>query len=139
MTLTRDPSGSMAGAEWLVDAYECDANTLRSPDAIGRVFGELVTALHLHPVSAASWHTFPGEGGLTGYLLLRESHVSCHTFPERGFAAFNLYCCRPRDEWPWAERLGDLLKARTVVVRRLERGVTTQIDATGEDVDARRR
>ena len=136
MTFICDPN-EMAGAEWLVDAYECDANILRCPDTIGRVFGELVAALHLHPVSDPSWHTFPGEGGLTGYLLLRESHVSCHTFPERGFAAFNLYCCRPRDEWPWAERLGDLLKARRVVVRRLERGVTAH--ATAGDVDAKRR
>jgi len=32
---------------------------------------------------------------VTGLLLLTESHLACDTFPERGFASFNLYCCRP--------------------------------------------
>ena len=139
MILTSDPNGNTAGAEWLVDAYECDADALRSPDAIGRVFDELVNALRLHPVCAPSWHIFPGEGGLTGYLVLRESHVSCHTFPERGFAAFNLYCCQPRDDWAWAEHLGSLLRAGKVVIRRVERGVFGPLDATAGEVDARRK
>src|SRR4051812_26682465 len=65
---------------------------------------------------------FPGEGGITGLLLLTESHLACHTFPERGFAAFNLYCCRPGAEWPWPERLRVALGAETVLVRRLARG-----------------
>jgi S-adenosylmethionine decarboxylase len=55
-------------------------------------------------------------------LLLEESHLACHTFPERGFAAFDLYCCRPRDEWPWAQRLADHLGAQRVIVRSLHRG-----------------
>ncbi len=75
---------------------------------------------------------------MTGYLVLRESHVSCHTFPERGFAAFNLYCCRPREDWAWAERLGALLRAGTVVIRRVERGVSGPLNATAGEVDARR-
>ena len=33
------------------------------------------------------------------YVLLSESHLSGHTFPETGFAAINLYCCRPREAW----------------------------------------
>ena len=58
-------------------------------------------------------------------LLLQESHLACHTFPERGFAAFDLYCCRPRPEWPWAERLSEILSAARVEIRRLPRGGTT--------------
>ena len=68
------------------------------------------------------WREFPGEGGITGLLLLTESHLACHTFPERGFAAFNLYCCQPREDWPWAERLREALRAQRVSVRRLARG-----------------
>jgi S-adenosylmethionine decarboxylase len=63
-----------------------------------------------------------GQGGVTGMLLLTESHLACHTFPERGYASFNLYCCRPRDEWPWPERLAESLGARRVEVRSFMRG-----------------
>jgi S-adenosylmethionine decarboxylase len=54
-------------------------------------------------------------------LMLSESHLACHTFPERAFAAFNLYCCRPRPEWPWADRLAEMIGAARVVVRRVDR------------------
>jgi S-adenosylmethionine decarboxylase len=55
-------------------------------------------------------------------LLLTESHLACHTFPERGFAAIDLYCCRASREWPWARRLADALGAAEVRVRSVPRG-----------------
>jgi S-adenosylmethionine decarboxylase len=69
------------------------------------------------------WHEFAGEGGITGVVLLSESHLSCHTFPESGFAAFNLYCCRPRAAWPWEAVLAERLGASTVHVRSETRGL----------------
>lgn len=105
-----------------MDACGCDAASLRSKETLGALFERIVSELDLHAAAPAVWQVFPGEGGVTGLLLLRESHLACHTFPERGFAAFNLYCCRPRAEWPWQERLTEALGAREVSVRVLERG-----------------
>jgi S-adenosylmethionine decarboxylase len=110
------------GTEWLVDAHGCDAESLRSEATLARVFDRAVAELGLHPLGAARFHTFPGAGGVTGLLMLSESHLACHTFPEAGFAAFDLYCCQPREEWPWAERLSEALGASDVSVRRLTRG-----------------
>lgn len=110
------------GTEWLVDARGCAPEPLRSRDVLSGLFDALVSDLGLHPVGEAVWHVFPDPGGVTGLMLLRESHVACHTFPEIGHAAFNLYCCRPRPEWPWAQRLGQTLRAAEVAVRRVERG-----------------
>jgi S-adenosylmethionine decarboxylase len=113
----------LTGTEWLVDAFGCRADPLRSVPVFEALFAQLVTDLGLHPLSPAVWHSFPGAGGLTGLLLLSESHLTCHTFPERGFAALNLYCCRPRHDWPWQERLREILEARHVSVRKLARGL----------------
>jgi S-adenosylmethionine decarboxylase len=55
-------------------------------------------------------------------LMLTESHLSCHTFPEIGFAAFDLYSCRPRPCWTWDAQLRDLIKTDHVVIRRVVRG-----------------
>lgn len=109
------------GLEWLVDARGCDPSSLRDAGALGRVFALAVEELGLHPLDAPRFHTFPAPGGVTGMLMLSESHLTCHSFPETGFVAFNLYCCRERPDWPWAERLRELLGAREVQVRRLER------------------
>lgn len=114
--------GFVVGAEWIVDAHGCDASSLRSCAALGGLFARIVDELGLHPVAPPVWHVFPGPGGITGMLLLAESHLACHTFPERGFAAFDLYCCRPSQEWPWAERLAEAIGAAEVRVRSVPRG-----------------
>lgn len=37
-------------------------------------------------------HDF-GNGGVSGVVLLKESHISIHTWPERAFAAIDIYLC----------------------------------------------
>ena len=112
-----------SGTEWVVDAHGCDPESLRSPVALKAVFDRLLRELGLSAAGEPVWRIFPGEGGITGLLLLTESHLACHTFPERGFAAFNLYCCQPRSAWPWSERLREALGATDVQVTTLVRGV----------------
>ncbi len=109
------------GREDFIDARGCDPAALASRDVLARLFDEVVADLHLH-VLDERWHTFPAPGGVTGLLLLSESHLAVHTFPERGVATFNLYCCRPRPDWPWAQRLREQLGATHVQVRSQRRG-----------------
>ena len=111
-----------SGTEWVVDAHGCDPAALRSQQVLASLFRQVVEELGLRAAADPVWRVFPGEGGVTGLLLLTESHLACHTFPERGFAAFNLYCCRERAEWPWQERLRAALRADEVTVRMLRRG-----------------
>lgn len=55
-------------------------------------------------------------------MLLAESHLAIHTFPEHGFAAFNVYCCRPRVAPDFAELARVHLGATNVEVREVKRG-----------------
>ena len=115
-----DPEG-YAGTEWLVDAFGCTPDACRSVSTLGRIVEQLVDDLDLHPVRAPQWQTFE-DGGVTGMLLLTESHLTCHSFPELGFVAFNLYCSHQRRAWPWDDQLSESLGATRVVVRELLRG-----------------
>jgi S-adenosylmethionine decarboxylase len=45
------------------------------------------TLLHLHA------HRFHESGGISGVAVLAESHISIHTWPERGFAAIDIFMC----------------------------------------------
>ncbi|HYD53379.1 MAG TPA: S-adenosylmethionine decarboxylase, partial [Gemmatimonadaceae bacterium] len=105
------------GEEWLVEASGCRPAALRDRAALAALFDEIVRDLALHPVAPAAWHQFPGAGGITGALVLAESHLTVHTFPEHGSLCLNLFCCRPRPEWPFAERLAVRLGARWCEVR----------------------
>jgi S-adenosylmethionine decarboxylase len=116
-----------SGCEWIVDAQGCDPAPLRSIAVLSALFDRAMRELTLRPVAPPQWHQFPGEGGITGVVLLTESHLACHTFPERGFAAFNLYCCRPRPAWAWEQRLAEALGATVVQVTAHPRGISTQV------------
>jgi S-adenosylmethionine decarboxylase len=107
--------------EFLIEAYGCRPAVLRDLAAVRAVCERAVGELGLTVVGAPQWHQFPGEAGVTGLYLLAESHLTCHTFPEHGFASFNLYCCRPRQRWAWEARLADALGAERVAVRELAR------------------
>jgi len=111
----------MNGSEWVVEAYGCDPVRLGDVDTLRAVFRAMVDELSLHPVADAQWHRFPDPGGITGLLMLAESHLTVHTFPEHGSLCLNLFCCTPRVEWPFADRLRDLIGAESVQVRRFDR------------------
>jgi len=81
----------------------------------------MVADLHLHPVAPPTWHQFPGPGGITGLVLLSESHLAVHTFPEHGSLSLNLFCCRPRETWNFEQQLQTRFGASHVDVRFLER------------------
>lgn len=112
---------SFAGEEWIVEALGCDAGRLADVHAMQHLFDCMVRELTLHPVGAAQWHRFPGPGGVTGMLMLSESHLTVHTFPEHGSACLNLFCCTPRTAWDWEARLATLLGAGDVRVRHVRR------------------
>lgn len=109
------------GLEWLVEARGCRAAALRDPTLFERLADRIVSELDLR-VLGRQVHAFPAPGGVTLLLLLAESHLCAHSYPEAGVATFNLYCCRPRPVWPWAERLREALGATQVLVRQVERG-----------------
>jgi len=109
------------GREWIVEAYGCDPVRLADPAALRALFDAIVLELSLHPVGEPVWHQFPAPGGLTGLLMLAESHLTVHTFPEHASACLNLFCCTPRAPWAWEARLAALLGAQRVAMRELAR------------------
>ena len=94
---------------------------LQSEKALRALFERMIVELDLKPIGEPIFHLFPPPGGVTGFLLLRESHLACHSFPESGYFALNLYCCRPRPAWPFAARLAEHLGAARVEARAIDR------------------
>jgi S-adenosylmethionine decarboxylase len=76
------------------------------------------TVLHEH------FHQF-SPCGVTGFLLLAESHISVHTWVEEGFAAFDIFTCGPMDTDRVLEVIRSGLKPKHASVRRIVRGSDT--------------
>lgn len=116
----------VTGTEWVIDASGCDPAKLTDEVLIRRLCDRVIADLGLNVVDDPLCHKFPSPGGVTSLYLLSESHLACHTYPEYCLATFNLYCCRQRDAWPWADELASALGAGDVQVRRIERGRRSQ-------------
>jgi S-adenosylmethionine decarboxylase len=114
------------GLEWVIDAKGCDPVALAQAEPLARLFDNFVQGMHLHPAAPAQWHQFPRTGGFTGMLLLMESHLTVHTFPENGTLCLNLFCCRRRPAGDFAAWL-DEFHPRDVTIRLVEREVSAAV------------
>ncbi|MBD9393137.1 S-adenosylmethionine decarboxylase family protein [Acidovorax sp. ACV01] len=83
--LTADLHGCRCAPHWLLDA-----------DALGRACTEAVQASGLQAVAQLA-HAFPstehGPGGVTATVLLVESHLCVHTWPEQRAVTLDVYVC----------------------------------------------
>ena len=124
----------IVGTEWLIEAFDCKAETLRDSVTLKAVFARIIADLGLKTVGVPHWHQFGGEAGITGLTMLTESHLACHTYPEYQTATFNLYCCRTRHEWNWKEHLSEKLGAQTVKVTKIERGEQAEFKIQNSEI-----
>ena len=89
-----------AGTHLLVDLW--GARNLSDPELIDEALRRAAvqagaTILHSH------FHHFTPNGGVSGVVVLAESHISIHTWPERDFAAVDIFmcgACDPHDAVP---------------------------------------
>ena len=83
--LTADLSHCLCEVAWLTDATQLLARCVREVDAAG-----------LQSVNQLA-HTFPetdhGPGGVTATVLLAESHLCVHTWPEQAGVTVDVYVC----------------------------------------------
>ena len=79
-----------AGTHLLLDLW--GASHLDDLERMEKAMREIVekcgaTLLHIH------LHHFTPSGGISGVAVLAESHISVHTWPERDYAAFDVFMC----------------------------------------------
>ncbi|GAB3259647.1 S-adenosylmethionine decarboxylase family protein [Chitinimonas naiadis] len=87
----------MNGLHLTADLYDCqNATLLTDQPALAALCEAQVRAVGLTAVSDC-WHAFPagpdGPGGMTGVVLLAESHLALHTWPERLGVTLDVYVC----------------------------------------------
>ncbi|WP_342745478.1 adenosylmethionine decarboxylase [Noviherbaspirillum humi] len=96
-------------AEKLSDAELLDGLLRQAATAAG------ATILHSH------FHGFGPGLGITGVLLLAESHISAHTWPELGYAALDIFMCGDSQPDEALQVLVSALAPQRHAVRRIRR------------------
>jgi S-adenosylmethionine decarboxylase len=111
---------TFAGSHLIIDLWE--AENLDDRDLIEQALVDAVNAagatlLHIH------LHTFSQGGGVSGVAVLAESHISVHTWPERGYAAFDVFMCGDADPRKALPILKRAFSPKRVVLGEHKRGV----------------
>ena len=109
-----------AGTHLIIDLW--GATNLGDPDHIDSVLREAAiatgaTILHGH------FHHFSPNGGVSGVLVLAESHVSIHTWPERDYAALDIFVCGDCDPYKALPALKKGFLAERVQLAEHKRGL----------------
>ncbi len=139
----------MQGLHLIADAYElqCDTDLLVRSDRLESLCGEAARAAGL-TVLSTSFYAFdapppaensqstPSCGGVTGMVLLAESHVAIHTWPELEAATLDVYVCNyQRDNRAKAQALFDALlealRPARVRTEQVMRGDLSEPDSGG--------
>ena len=79
------------GHHYIVEASGCDPKIIKSVDKVQQI---LVKAAEIAEaqVWSISVNRFPPQG-VSGVIVISESHISTHTWPEYGYAALDFYSC----------------------------------------------
>lgn len=109
-----------AGMHLLIDLWGASNldNITVVEDALlesARVAG--ATILHSH------FHHFSPNGGVSGVVVLSESHISIHTWPERGYAALDVFMCGECDPHKSIPILRKAFTPTNVVLSEQKRGL----------------
>lgn len=87
------------GVHLTLDGYGGSRQRLADPRHVRACLGELPELLGMHKliepmVVEVNQLSDKDPGGLSGYVLIAESHISIHTFPLRGFVSADVYTCQ---------------------------------------------
>ena len=83
---------SPALSRGLLPALSPALSPMREPEALRALCLGAVAAAGLQAVGEL-FHRFPAPGGVTGVVLLAESHLAVHTWPELGGVTLDVYVC----------------------------------------------
>lgn len=118
------------GRHVIAELYDCDPRVLDNARAVETA---LIEAAKASNSTLINYHVHCFKPyGVSGYVLIAESHISIHTWPECGYAAVDVFTCGEHtDPWKGLEVLRKLLRARHISVVTIVRGVGAE-EAYGE-------
>lgn len=109
------------GRHLLAEFYECESVSLNDPEIIERAMKEAADISGATIVQSV-FHMFSPHG-VSGVVVVAESHLAIHTWPEYGYAAVDYFSCGPVDSVSAIRHLKDQFGAARVTTRQIDRGV----------------
>src|SRR5688572_29102246 len=87
------------GEHLTLDGYQGNPKKLNSKKLVLSALKQLPKLIGMHPLSKpevyyAECNHVKDPGGWSGFVVIVESHISIHTFPNAGFVSIDVYTCK---------------------------------------------
>ncbi|MCJ7605181.1 MAG: adenosylmethionine decarboxylase [Dehalococcoidales bacterium] len=114
------------GRHLLIEMYDCDQEVLNDLSSVREIM--LKAAVDCGAVVMGdSFHRFSPQG-VSGVVIIAESHLSVHTWPEYGYAAADIFTCGTTvDPQIAAEVLVEGLGCKNPSLTEIQRGIMTAV------------
>lgn len=91
----------MFGPHLVLEAYGCPQEPLKDLNLLSQMldaYPEQLDMTKIMPPYVFKYRgAVPDDWGVSGVVLIAESHISIHTFPDKGFVTLDIFSCRDFD------------------------------------------
>lgn len=87
------------GPHLMIDGYSANPDRLRDAELVRQVLDELPEEMEMTKVLPPFVYSYGqnGEEGVTGVVIIAESHIAIHTFPKKAFLSVDIFSCKAFD------------------------------------------
>jgi S-adenosylmethionine decarboxylase len=113
------------GTHIVCELSGCDPSALTDVTAVEAMMKAAARSANATIVESA-FHRFQPHG-VSGVVVIQESHLSIHTWPEAGYAAMDFYTCGDHtDPWAACQYAANVLGAKSMLTTEVKRGIESR-------------
>lgn len=115
------------GPHLTLDLSNCNQDKLGNLEFAFNLLNNLPKLIGMTPITQP--YVFPYSGlepldcGITGFLVIAESHISIHTFQKKDYVFIDVFSCKDFNVQDAINYFVDAFEAKTVVSNIVERGL----------------
>jgi S-adenosylmethionine decarboxylase len=112
------------GPHLMIDGYDANPEKLRDAELVRRVLDELPEEMEMTKVLPPFVYSYGpgGEDGVTGVVIIAESHIAIHTFPKKRFLSIDIFSCKAFDMGKALRRLAETFEIGRYETHMIHRG-----------------
>ena len=115
------------GIHLLIELTSCNRQKIDNLDYLERIMAQAAETAGATVLKTAFQDFNPQ--GVSGVVVIAESHLTIHTWPEYGYAAVDIFTCGTKvDPWRAADFLNEHLEAHEIQIRDFRRGIPTEME-----------
>lgn len=115
------------GQHLMVDGYGSDRDKLTDINYIYDFLSNYPTEIAMTKIMPPYVFRYSGvrpeDWGISGFVLIAESHISIHTFPEKRYLSLDIFSCKEFNGQKAIEDVKRLFSLEKIEIRNLERGL----------------